>query len=448
MPHFTSPRASTPTPAAPPSRTPRPASTRPGTRTVPPAASARAGRHDVTSQPVRIPADVDRPDRILAGLTARQLLVLSVTGTVLYAAWTATRDMVPLQVFLLGAIPVGVSAAILMLGHRDGISLDRLTRAAIGQRLGPRHRVAAPEGVRPAPPWLTHRATGDTLQGARCARPAALRLHAVGVHAAGVRTGAGTELGVVDLGGDGLAVLAAASTVNFALRTPAEQEALVASFGRYLHSLTAPVQVLVRTERLDLSTQITELRAGAGGLPHPALEAAAVEHADYLAHLGRQSDLLRRHVLLILREPWQAVGASAPAQGALCRASRHAPGRDRGEVARRVAESHLARRLADAVDLLAPAGIVVTPLDAGQATAVLAAACNPDTLRPPVPGLAGADEIITTPAGPQSHPDHPGDGWGDEETTQTLRGPTSGTTGTATPRRSSRQGGWTASGCA
>jgi len=56
----------------------------------------------------------------------------------------------------------------------------------------------------------------------------------------------------------GLAVIATCSTVNFALRTPGEQEALVAGFGRYLHSLTAPVQILVRTERLDLSGQIAE----------------------------------------------------------------------------------------------------------------------------------------------------------------------------------------------
>ncbi|MGH3720560.1 MAG: PrgI family protein [Pseudonocardiaceae bacterium] len=360
---------------------------------------------------MRIPADVDRPDRILAGLTARQLLVLSVTGIVLYAAWTATRGVVPLPVFLLGAIPVGVIAAVLVLGQRDGISLDRLTLAAIRQRLGHRHRVAAPEGVRSAPAWLTHRATNDTLQGAH---PAALHLPATGVRATGVRTNTGTELGIVDLGGDGLAVLAVASTVNFALRTPGEQEALVAGFGRYLHSLSAPVQVLVRTERLDLSTQITELRARAGGLPHPALEAAAVEHADYLAQLGQRSDLLRRQVLLILREPWPAVGASAQAQGALFGENRHAPGRRGGESARRAAESRLARRLADAVDLLAPAGIVVTPLDAGRATAVLAAACNPDTPLAPVPGLAGADEIITTPAGQRPDSDDLGGDWGDD----------------------------------
>lgn len=39
---------------------------------------------------------------------------------------------------------------------------------------------------------------------------------------------------------------------------------------------------------------------------------------------------------------------------------------------------------------------MVTPLDAGQATAVLAAACNPDSLIPPNSGLAASDEVITT----------------------------------------------------
>ena len=184
----------------------------------------------------------------------------------------------------------------------------------------------------------------------------------------------------------------------------------MASFGRYLHSLTAPVQILVRTERLDLSGQINELLARAGGLPHPALEAAAVEHADYLAQLGEQTDLLRRQVLLVLREP---TGAITPTDGlggasplavltAMTRSKRHANSPTGGVSAgvRRAAESRLVRRLSEAVELLAPAGIVVTPLDAGQATAVLASACNPDTFLPPSAGLAGADEVITTSGGP------------------------------------------------
>ncbi|HEY3710329.1 MAG TPA: PrgI family protein, partial [Amycolatopsis sp.] len=369
------------------------------------------------TSPVRIPADVDMADKVIGPLTARQLAILAVTGLVLYAGWTTTRAVVPLPVFLALAIPIGVSAAVIALGQRDGISMDRLLVAAIRQRMGPRHRVAAPEGVRPAPEWLTAQTAATSASRtvgtgkSRSAKakskapvpeqisPSALRLPAEAV----------TDTGVVDLGTDGLAVVAVASTVNFALRTPAEQESLVASFGRYLHSLTAPVQVLVRTERLDLSGQIAELRTRAGGLPHPALEAAAIEHADYLVQLGEQTDLLRRQVLLILREP---MGAAGPTDGlggpgplavlsSLTRGKRRANAEttQASAGARRAAESRLVRRLSEAMELLAPAGIVVTPLDAGQATAVLASACNPDTLLPPSAALAGADEVITTAGG-------------------------------------------------
>ncbi|WP_158853150.1 PrgI family protein [Saccharothrix deserti] len=357
--------------------------------------------------PVRIPADVDMHDRVLGPLTARQLAILAAAGAVLYLIWAATRTLVPIPVFAAFAVPVGAASAMLALGKRDGVPMDKLLLAAIRQRVAPRHRVAAPEGVRPAPAWLTpdaDRTTGQTAGRRKGGKgrtgqpeqvsPSALRLPAEAV----------TETGVVDLGADGLAVVAVASTVNFALRTPNEQEALVASFGRYLHSLTAPVQVLVRTERLDLSAQIAELRERAGGLPHPALEAAAVEHADYLVQLGRQSDLLRRQVLLVLREP---LGVAAPTDGlggpgplavlgSMAGKRRKQAGGQVDAGARRAAESRLVRRLGEAIELLSPAGIVVTPLDAGQATAVLASACNPDSLLPPSAGLAGADEVITT----------------------------------------------------
>lgn len=364
--------------------------------------------------PVRIPADVDMHDRVLGPLTARQLSILAAAGAVLYLVWLATRAFLPIPVFLAFAVPVGAASAMLALGKRDGVPMDKLLVAAIRQRVAPRHRVAAPEGVRPAPAWLTPDTDRTTSQTAGCRKggkgragqseqvsPSALRLPAEAV----------TETGVVDLGADGLAVVAVASTVNFALRTPNEQEALVASFGRYLHSLTAPVQVLVRTERLDLSTQIAELRERAGGLPHPALEAAAVEHADYLIQLGQQSDLLRRQVLLVLREP---LGVAAPTdglggpgplavlstlRGSMVGKRRKQAGGQIDAGIRRAAESRLVRRLGEAIELLSPAGIVVTPLDAGQATAVLASACNPDSLLPPSAGLAGADEVITTTSG-------------------------------------------------
>ncbi|APU15297.1 PrgI family protein [Actinoalloteichus fjordicus] len=345
------------------------------------------------TSPVRIPADVDRPDQVVGTLTARQLAILAVTGIVLYGTWTSTRELVPLPVFLALGIPIGVAAAVIALGRRDGITLDRLLVAAWRQRRTPALRVAAPEGIRPAPDWLTARASSVSGSDATTqpAAPAELRLPAHGV----------TDAGVIDLGRDGLAAVATCGAVNFALRTPTEQESLVATFGRYLHSLTAPVQILIRAEHLDLSPQISELRERAPTLPHPALEDAAREHADYLVHLDTQADLLRRQILLILREPVHTttdpgLGGASPTATLTGLVRRRSPTLEATEAARRAAEARLLRRVNEAAELFTPAGIVVTPLDAGQATAVLAAACDPDSLIPASASLAGADDVITS----------------------------------------------------
>ncbi|QIZ37886.1 PrgI family protein [Saccharopolyspora sp. ASAGF58] len=357
------------------------------------------------SYTVRIPSDVDREDRILANLTARQLAILAVTGAALYLGWLTTRTVVPLPVFVVLALPIAALVVALVLGQRDGVSLDRLAVAALRQRMAPARRVTAPDGVQPAPDWLTARAHHVSHPGLD-----ASRLGAVELPATGVRCASAAEAGVVDLGADGLAVVAVASTVNFALRTPAEQAGLVAGFGRYLHSLTSPIQVLVRAERLDLTTQIADLRDRAGGLPHPALEAAAAEHADYLNYLAGHADLLRRQVLLVLREPLQH--ATTKPGFLTWRRHKRTTTSVPGDAARRAAEARLVRRLDEATDLLAPAGIVVTVLDAGQATSVLAAACNPDRVLPTfAAAVAGAEDIITTP--PERHDDIAGeDEWG------------------------------------
>ena len=200
---------------------------------------------------------------------------------------------------------------------------------------------------------------------------------------------------MVDLGADGLAVIAAAATLNLALRTPAEQDSLVAALGGWLHTLRQPVQILIRSARLDLTGHLARLHNAAHEMS-PDLAAAAADHAEHLQELVTDEALIHRHVLLVWREPIPATGARSPAAtlGGLL------PGRARprgrfSPAARRAAESRLLRRVSEATDLLAPLGVTVTALDPIQATAVLADCCDPARLVPATAEVAGREAIIT-----------------------------------------------------
>ncbi len=318
---------------------------------------ATGRRRDEDSGRVRIPADVDRPDKLLAGLTARQLAILAVAAVALWAGYAATRHLVPPAAYGAVAIPVAAAAVLLALGRVEGVPADRWVIAAWRHRRSSRRLVPAPDGIRAVPSFLAEAAGPHPA-----ALPAPLRLPLAGIGANGV----------VDLGTDGLAVICLASAVTFSLRTPAEQEALVAGFARFLSSLAEPVQVLVRAERLDVRPAIDALLDAAPGLPHLALEQAARDHAAFLAYLATSGDLLRREVLVVLRQPAGQAGAEGDRSG------------------------RLLRRAAEAVSALSAAGVSLSVLDGAAASGVLARSLDP--AGPPRPGaLAGSSSGIDEP---------------------------------------------------
>ncbi|ASR36592.1 hypothetical protein BAY61_18080 [Prauserella marina] len=289
----------------------------------------------------RVPADVEKPDKIVFGLTARQAAILGVTVLLLWGLYQSTHTVVSPVVFGAVAIPVaGLVFAVVTL-RRDGQNLDAWLLAALKQRRAPKRLVPA-DSVRgdivpDAPAWVAVKA-GPL--------PAPLRLPAEAIS---------TE-GAIDLGSQhGTAHAAACSTVNFGLRTAGEQNALIGGFSRWLHSLSGPVQIVVRAQRLDLEPYLDVLADEAGGLPHPALEAACLGHVEFLRDLSQSRDLLRRHVTVVLRHP--ATG-------------RH--GRDTSGA------QALARRAQDAARALRSCEVVVAPLDGAQAHAVLSAAADPN----------------------------------------------------------------------
>ena len=290
----------------------------------------------------RLPADVERPDTVLFGLAGRQVAIVAGTGLALWLVWTAIGATVAVTVFLMAASPVAAVGFGLAVGRRDGISLDRWLLAAWRHRRDAHLLVAAQAPIAGPPAWV---ATTQAV-----AVPAPLRLPARGI----------TADGLVDLGPDGTATMLACSTVNFRLRSSAEQRGLVAGYARWLNSLDCPVQVLIRSRRIDLSGLADRVDADAGGLPDVALEDAARDHAAFIRDLAQSRELLHRQVSVVVRD------TRSPA--------------------------HTGHRAAQAARALAACEIDAEVCDADQTRALLAESTGSP---PPPPGLSDPAAIIT-----------------------------------------------------
>jgi len=316
----------------------------------------RTAPDDDEYETVRIPSDIEKEDKLLGPLTARQIVIFAVATAVLWGGHLATRAWLAPLVYVALVAPTALLLIVVVLGRRDGVSLDTWLRAGLRHLRGPK-RLAPPHDPRaPREDALPDWVQPDWVKQA-APQPAPLRMPVRDV----------ADNGLVDLGDDGHAVIAACSTVNLALRTNAEQQALLGGFGRFLNALTGPTQIVVRAQPMDLEPYLYRMRERAPGLPHPALEESALAHAAFVEDLAADRDLLVRQVLLVLKES----------------------GRPNGRAD---------QRLMEAARALGTAGVGVTGLSGPRAREVIASAADPDYAS--TAGLdigSGSGAVVTGP---------------------------------------------------
>lgn len=323
-------------------------------------------RHQHTEAPmsVKIPADVDQPDKILYGLTARQLAILVGTAATCLWVFLTFGPLVPFPVLVAVLVPVVATGVVLAVARHDGMSLDRYALAALGHLRASKERVTTAEPVQPPPAWCRMRG--------RLPDPLRLPVRAV------------RQDGALEVSGGGVAVIVGAGTLAFGLRTHGEQAGLVAVFGRWLNSLDAPVQILVQAHPVDLTGLAGHITQHAPALPDPALEQAACAHAAFLTDLGAAHDLLIRQILIVITGH---TPSSTPASALPWRQhKRHRMGRD-------AAAAVALRRAAEAVQALAALAVPAEVLDAESAIAVLTESLSPG--EPHLVDNPTPDDVIT-----------------------------------------------------
>jgi hypothetical protein len=119
-------------------------------------------------------------------------------------------------------------------------------------------------------------------------------------------------------GGDYRAVLEAQS-INFALKSEAEQEGIIAGYKAFLNSLGYPLQVLVRILPTDVEAYLDGLRGRPRARGDETLRRLALDHEAFVRQLARERSLLERRFYIVMpaglegvfekrgmRWPWQS----------------------------------------------------------------------------------------------------------------------------------------------
>lgn len=236
----------------------------------------------------RIPADVEAPDRIVYGLTARQLAILTLAVACGYILIRTAGHLLPAPVLVAVCTPLAGVAIVVAVGRRDGIPLDQYLAAALRFTHVPRRHTSA--HAAPPPAW----APESTRSGPRVPL---LRLPAHAI----------TSGGVVEAGTQAVA-LVACTTVNLRLRTGEEQAAVIGAYARWLNSLTTPTQIVISAQRVDLSHHAQRLQVAALAMTNPALAELTSDYAVFLGELTADVDPLWRTVTIAVTAPTTASG--------------------------------------------------------------------------------------------------------------------------------------------
>jgi hypothetical protein len=237
---------------------------------------------------VRFHADYETADRIVAGLTVRQLIVLAITAVTAWSLFLSISHATSMLVAGILCAPVGVAGAVLIANAPDGTPMDRYLLLLIRHVLSPRGLVAAPAGL----PKLARKLMG--------------RVGAVDIPVREV-----SAAGFIDVGRWGTSAVMRASAINLRLRSEGERQVITDCFGRLGNSLNAPVQILVSARGIDAGAIVSRVEEAAPFLPHRSLSTSALDYCRYFRSLIADENVLRHEVYVCLREPKKGSAATA-----------------------------------------------------------------------------------------------------------------------------------------
>jgi Fe2+ transport system protein B len=90
------------------------------------------------------------------------------------------------------------------------------------------------------------------------------------------------------------------SSVNLNLKSEEEQNAVIYSYQNFLNTLEFPIQIVVRSKKLDLENYIEKLKKIGVKQTNPLLQKQTFEYTEYISRLVEYADIMEKQFYVVI----------------------------------------------------------------------------------------------------------------------------------------------------
>lgn len=98
----------------------------------------------------------------------------------------------------------------------------------------------------------------------------------------------------------GLRAVLKTSSINLNLKSEQEQNAVIYSYQNFLNSLEFPIQIVVRSKKLDLEQYIEKLKKIGVKQSNPLLQKQTFEYIEYVSRLVEYADIMEKQFYVVI----------------------------------------------------------------------------------------------------------------------------------------------------
>lgn len=106
--------------------------------------------------------------------------------------------------------------------------------------------------------------------------------------------------GVLLLKNGGVRIVLKTSSINFRLKSEEEQNAIILAYQGFLNSLDFPIQILIRSRKLDIDEYLRNLSERSKTQENPIIQKQIVEYTEYIKKLVEYADIMEKKFFVIV----------------------------------------------------------------------------------------------------------------------------------------------------